>query len=168
MNNRNWVSADGGGPGQIQTYQDPGPGVYVETAGAWVNVAPATREGTSAKDRAVGLVWRAVPLLLILGGVALAITTAASLLAGGLGFGWFVTTLLLLWGVSGLVAYLVMDRREWGHSSAGVERLRIETAGDVAIEQIRADREIRLETVRGYLSLMDRQQQQQQIGGPRD
>jgi hypothetical protein len=146
-----WVSADDGrNRGTLKPYEDTGPAIYVETAGTWQNVAPATAEHTSGRDRARALMWRAVPLLIILG-----ITITASQLAGGLGFGWFVATLLLLWGISGLLAYLHLSREENYHSSTGVEHHRIDSAETIAVEQIRADKDVRLSALRAYMGMLE-------------
>lgn len=165
----NWVAGDAQTGQGLKPYEDTGPAIYVDTAGTWSNVAPATAEHTSGRDRARALMWRALPLLAILGGIALAITITASKLAGGLGFGWFVSTLLLLWGISGLLAYLYLSSEENYHSSTGVEHHRIDSAENIAIEQIHADKEVRLGALRAYMNMLESKadDEPKQIGGPR-
>ena len=53
-----------------------------------------------------------------------------------------------------LVIYLRLNKQEYDHTHAGVERLRIETAGEVQMAVIEAETEIRLKALDAYLKLL--------------
>ena len=165
---RNWVPANDG-RGQLRPYEDTGPGIYVETAGTWQNVERAVEERTSGRDRAWALIWRAIPVLLMELLITIAIVALADGLGVGGGFGWSVVWVLLLWGLMGLVSYLVLSEREQHHSSTGVEHHRIDSATEIAITQIRADKDVRLSALKSYMAMLETKADhtdQKQIGGP--
>ena len=170
MSNRNWVSADGGGPGQIQTYQDPGPGVHIDVGGAYANIAPSTIEKTSAIDKAKGLILRSVPILILEFFLSLALVILAVMVLGvDAGAGSMLLGILLLWGVMGVASYLLLAERADWYSSPGVEHHRVDSATEVAVQQIQADRDVRLAALRSYMALLETQANKQdtkQIGGP--
>ena len=53
-----------------------------------------------------------------------------------------------------LVIYLRLNKQEYDHTHAGVERLRIETAGEIQLAIIEAETEIKLKALNGYLRLL--------------
>ena len=169
---RNTWTAASDGRSQIQPYEQTA-GIYVETAGAWQNVGPSTEEHTSARDRARALIMRAVPLLIIEFLLSLAlIVLGLIVLDVDASFGPTLLGIILLWGCMGLGSYLWLAERSDHYSSPGVEHARIDAAENIAIEQIHADRDVRLEALKSYLQAMAqietaRDTNQKQIGrGP--
>ena len=168
---RNTWTAASDGRSQIQPYEHTA-GIYVETAGAWQNVGPSTEEHTSARDRARGLLIKAIPLLAIELVLAIALTILAVIaLNVDAGAGQTVLVIMLVWGGMGLGSYLFMAERSDHYSSPGVEHARIDAAENIAIEQIHADRDVRLEALKSYLVAMQQietaRDNQKQIGrGP--
>ena len=165
-----WTAASDGNRGHLQPY-DVGGGIYVETAGAWQNVGPSTEEHTSARDRARALIMRAVPLLAIEFLLSLALVVLGVILLGiDATIGPTLLGIILLWGVMGLASYLWLAERSDFYSSPGVEHARIGAAENIAIEQIHADKDVRLEALRGYLQTMQQIEQgreQKQLGTDR-
>lgn len=162
-----WVSA---GTPAVRPYESGGHGgIIIDVGTAYQNVAPATEEHTSGRDRAKALIWRSLPLLVMEFFLAVAITgIAAYLMPRGVTAGKFVLGVLLLWGLAGVVSYLILAERADWYSSAGVEHHRVDAATEVAISQIEADKEVRLTALTAYIDAMAQieSKHQKQIGGP--
>ena len=169
-----WTPAqDARDRGHIQPYDTGAPGVVIDVSSAWQNVAPAEMAHTSGQDRARGLILKSIPVLVLELILSLAIVIlAVQVFDIDADAGPMVFTILLLWGGAGLGSFLIMSERSDWYSSTGVEHHRVDSAETVAVEQIRADKDVRLEALRGYLQTMAqietaRDTNQKQIGrGP--
>lgn len=150
-----WTPAqDARDRGKIQPYAGS-PGVVIDVSSAWQNVAPAEMAHTSGMDRARGLLLKSIPVLVLELILSLAIVIlAVQVFDIDADAGPMVFTILLLWGGAGLGSFLIMSERSDWYSSTGVEHHRVDSAETVAVEQIRADKDVRLEALRGYLSTM--------------
>lgn len=135
-----------------------------------VNVAPvfepvrdSTRDSVSAQDRAWGYVIRLIPLGLVAVGVAI---------LGVLAFVWataymgYHTTTLerTLAFLACLVAVyataaVMLNRTDYQHSRAGVERHRISTAADLRKHEIDALLALRREALRHTIEMLESQPQ---------
>ena len=132
-----------------------------------VNVSPVfepvrdgTRDSVSAQDRAIGYVIRLTPFLALAIGLALLGFVAFMLVTS-----WFgVTTsaierlfvfLLCLMGCFGVFA-VTMNKTDYQHSRAGVERHRISTAADLRKHEIDALLALRREALRHTIDLIER------------
>ena len=169
-----WTPAqDARDRGKIQPYEHTAPGVIIDPSAAWANVAPAEMAHTSGQDRAKGLLIKAIPVLILELVLAIALTVLGVIVLGiDAGAGQTFLVILLIWGALGLGSYLFLAERSDWYSSTGVEHHRVDSAETVAVEQIRADKDVRLEALRGYLQTMAqietaRDTNQKQIGrGP--
>ena len=166
---RNWVPANDG-RGKLKPYEDTGPAVYVDTSSAWANVAPATEEHTSARDRARALLIRAIPILILEFLLSLAIVILGIIVLGiDANFGRTLLVILLVWGGLGLGSYLWLAERSDYFSSTGVEHHRIDSATEIAITQIESDRDVRLSALKSYMHMLETKAdatERKQIGGP--
>ena len=138
----------------------PWPAQPVDVSQAWAATTSPSRDSVSAVDRAKAVHIRAIPIYAAVAGIAV---VAVILYSITLWFtGWagapyaldrvliFVGTLtaLLLW------QYLRLNKQEFDHTHAGVERLRVKTAGEIQLAIIEAETEIKLKALNGYLKLL--------------
>jgi len=138
----------------------PWPAQPVDVSGAWQPTASPSRDSISAVDRARAVHIRAIPIYVAGLGVALValimyVMTLWIMGAGGAPYA--LDRVLVFVGVLTvveLVIYLRLNKQEYDHTHAGVERLRIETAGEVQMAVIEAETEIRLKALDAYLKLL--------------
>ena len=156
MDRNTWTPAqDARNRGHLQPYEHTAPGVIIDPSAAWANVAPAEMAHTSGQDRAKGLLIKSIPVLVLELVLSLAIVILAVQVFGiNADAGPMVFTILLLWGGAGLVSFLIMSERSDWYSSVGVEHHRVDSAESVAVEQIRADKDVRMAALTGYLQTM--------------
>lgn len=137
----------------------------VDVTPALNSVHDASRDSTSATDRAWGYNIRLIPAMIV------------CLLLAGMGTLAFVlamryldqptdaltnTFAFLLFLAAGFFMFAVsLSRTDYAHSRAGVERHRITTAADLRREEISAMLETRREALRLTLQLLDSQQNRQ-------
>ncbi len=139
----------------------PAPAQMVDLSAAWQPTESPSRDSISAVDRAKAVHIRAVPIYVAVLGVAV---VAVILYAMTLWFfrvdtgaPWALDRILVFVGTLtgvGLFVYLRLNAQEFDHSHAGVERLRIETAGEIQMAIIEAETEIKLRALDGYLKLL--------------
>ena len=138
----------------------PAPAQPVDMSAAWTPTESPSRDSISAVDRARAVHIRAIPIYLAGLGVALValIMYVMTLwIAGAGGAPYALDRVLVFLGVLTvveLVIYLRLNKQEYDHTHAGVERLRIETAGEIQLAIIEAETEIKMRALDGYLKLL--------------
>ena len=157
MEKNTWVSGQAHTRQRAAPYEDAGPSIVIEPSGAWQNVAPSEMAHTSGQDRAKGLLILSIPVLLLELVLAIAMV-ALGMIALGIdaGFGQTLLLILLAWGGLGLASYLFLAERQNHYSTTGVEHHRISSAENVAVEQIHADKDIRLLALRSYMEMLEK------------
>lgn len=138
----------------------PWPAQPVDVSQAWAATTSPGRDSISAVDRARAVHIRAIPIYVAGLGVALValiMYTMTLWIMGAGGAPYALDRVLVFVGVLTvveLVIYLRLNKQEYDHTHAGVERLRIETAGEVQMAVIEAETEIRLKALDAYLKLL--------------
>ncbi len=138
----------------------PAPAQMVDMSAAWQPTESPSRDSISAVDRARAVHIRAIPIYLAGLGVALVVLIMYVMtlwIAGAGGAPYALDRVLVFLGVLTvveLVIYLRLNKQEYDHTHAGVERLRIETAGEIQLAIIEAETEIKLKALNGYLKLL--------------
>ena len=125
----------------------------LEVGQAW-QPQPATKEATSAVDRAKGLRIRLTPFALLWAGVGLVLGVAVWLVAGTLP-GAALLAVLAFAGLTG-ATYYKLNGQDYDHSGAGVERLRITEAAQLQREQLEQTHELRRMALESYLQTLER------------
>lgn len=137
----------------------------VDVSGVMEGANDATRDSVSAVDRALGYNIRLIPALL----VSLLLATLGTV-AFVLAMRWTATptdaltnmfVFLLCIGVTFLLFAVTVNRSDYAHSRAGVERHRISTAAELRKEEIAAMLELRREALGHTLALLDAQERRQ-------
>ena len=132
----------------------------VDVSQAWQATTSPSRDSISAVDRARAVHIRAIPIYVAGLGiaiVALILYVMTLWIMGASGAPWALDRVLVFVGVLTvveLVIYLRLNKQEYDHTHAGVERLRIETAGEIQLAVIEAETEIKLRALDGYLKLL--------------
>lgn len=121
-------------------------------------IAPtvAVERRDSAVTHAKGTILQSLPVLAIFLPVTGALTGLAWLygLLDFPGFGAWLGTTVLVWGIAALTAYWFVVRDANRHSAPGVERHRIDRQADVLVEKIRSDERVRIAGFTAYLRLL--------------
>ncbi len=133
----------------------------VDVSSVMEPVNDSTRDSVSATDRAVGYVIRLGPafvlaLLLAVMGMVAFILIMRHLDTPTDGLTNFFVFLLCIGVTFGLLA-VTMNRQDYQHSRAGVERHRISTAAEMRKEEIAAMLELRREALGHTLALLEAQ-----------
>lgn len=140
----------------------------VDVSGVMEGANDATRDSVSAIDRAWGYNIRLIPALL----VSLLLATLGTV-AFILAMRWTATptdaltnmfVFLLCIGVTFLLFAVTVNRSDYAHSRAGVERHRISTAAELRKSEITAMLVLRREALGHTLALLDAQNERRQIG----
>ena len=137
----------------------------VDVSGVMEGANDQSRDSISATDRAVGYVIRLGPafllalLLAVLGMVAF-ILIMRHLATPTDGLTNFFVFLLCIGVTFGLLA-VTMNRQDYQHSRAGVERHRISTAAELRKSEISAMLQLRREALSHTLQLLDAQERRQ-------
>ena len=143
-------------PAEIMT----APAQPVDMSGAWQPTESPSRDSISAVDRAKAVHIRAIPIYAAVAGIAVVAVILYSItlwFTGWQGAPYALDRVLIFVGTLtalGLWQYLRLNKQEFDHSHAGVERLRIETAGEIQLAIIEAETEIKLKALNGYLKLL--------------
>ena len=119
----------------------------------WQTPVEALLEHTSAKDRAHGVVWRATPMLLLVGLLALSGAIVAWNVAGQT---QGVLTFLVIMALVGGGLYWSESRTEYAHSRGGIERLRIVESANLEMAKIDGEIELRRMALDAYIKMMER------------
>lgn len=134
------------------------PAVSTTTQPADVSAAwqpqQATKETTSAVDRAKGLRIRLTPFALLWAGVGVVLGATVWLVAGTLP-GAALLAVLAFAGLTG-ATYYKLNGQDYDHSGAGVERLRISEAAQLQREQMEHEQELRRMALEAYLQTLER------------
>lgn len=138
----------------------PAPAQPVDLSAAWQPTTSPSRDSVSAVDRATAVHIRAIPIYLAGLGVAivaLIMYVMTLWLVGAGGAPYALDRVLVFLGVLTVVelgTFLRLNKQEFDHSHAGVERLRIETAGEIQLAIVEAEAEIKLRALDAYLKLI--------------
>lgn len=138
----------------------PAPAQTVDLSAAWQPTESPSRDSISAVDRAKAVHIRAFPIYAAVAGIAVVAVILYSItlwFTGWQGAPYALDRVLIFVGTLtalGLWQYLRLNKQEFDHSHAGVERLRIETAGEIQLAIIEAETEIKLKALNGYLKLL--------------
>lgn len=138
----------------------PAPAQVVDMSAAWTPTESPSRDSVSAVDRAKAVHIRAIPIYAAVAGIAVVAVILYSItlwFTGWAGAPYALDRVLIFVGTLtalGLWQYLRLNKQEFDHSHAGVERLRIETAGEIQLAIIEAETEIKLKALNGYLKLL--------------
>ncbi len=160
-----WVSADDRrGRGEIVQLQ-PG-NLAGADVGSVFHGQDGAKETTSARDRAVGLIMRSVPLLglqflLSIGLVGLAALTVWS----SASLGPSVILILVLWGLMASGTYLWLDKNERADSRVGLEKHRIDAAVGLEFHRVDLDYDLKRRAVDAYIRSIESQNEQRQVRG---
>lgn len=138
----------------------PWPSQPVDLSPAWTPTTSPSRDSVSAVDRARAVHIRAIPIYLAGLGVAIValimyVMTLWFMGAGGAPYA--LDRVLVFLGVLTVVelgTFLRLNKQEFDHSHAGVERLRVKTAGEIQLAIIEAETEIKLRALDAYLKLI--------------
>lgn len=128
---------------------------------AWnVDTKNPSRDSVSAKDRAEAVQIRARPVWVMVGSASAAVTAIYTIFAmvGGWGAPWALDRIAVFLTVGtalGLFTYLRLNRLDYDHSRAGVERMKIKTAGQVRLAEIDAEMRIKTEALRATLRMLE-------------
>jgi hypothetical protein len=144
----------------------------VDVSGVMESANDSTRDSTSAVDRAWGYNIRLIPALL----VSLLLATLGTV-AFVLAMRWTSTptdaltntfVFLLCIGVTFLLFAVTVNRSDYAHSRAGVERHRISTAAELRKSEIAAMLELRREALGHTLALLETQEERRQLNESRN
>lgn len=126
-------------------------------SGAWESTeSRQSRDSVSAQDRARGANLRSIPVLISTTTLAAAGTVAYVLTGVGKPLD-VLFVFLLLCGAFNLIAIVLLHRMDFQHSHAGLERMRIETAGRVAERAIEAQTAQRIEALKMAIEIHNTQ-----------
>jgi|GEM_PF-2749802 hypothetical protein len=119
------------------------PPMLVEPA---FHAQPGADEKSTPRSRAVGLVIRSIPLLLVW-------------LVLSIGMVWLLAVewpwIFIFWGLLSAVTWLLHDRREYEYSRGGVERHRADRAYQLKRLEMVQNHELRREMLRRYLDALE-------------
>ena len=122
----------------------------------------ASRDSVSAEDRAKAMRRRASPIWWLVVAGSFAATFAYTLAANAAGFSaafnldkFLVFAAVLT--ISGMGAYLRLNRLDFDHSRAGVERYRMKSYTEIRKEEIRAEVELRTAALDAQLRMLEMQ-----------
>lgn len=138
----------------------PAPAQVVDMSAAWTPTESPSRDSVSAVDRAKAVHIRAIPIYAAVAGIAVVAVILYSItlwFTGWAGAPYALDRVLIFVGTLtalGLWQYLRLNKQEFDHSHAGVERLRVKTAGEIQLAIIEAETEIKLKALNGYLKLL--------------
>lgn len=115
----------------------------------WQGIADESRDSVSAQDRSKAFLIRNAPMYVVAVVIAVCVTILYTLAAWGIGVAAPYSLDRVLFFFASLAAFLFYThmqsvKEDYDHSRAGVERLRIEAARDVAVEQLRSKERIQL------------------------
>lgn len=115
----------------------------------WNGIADESRDSVSAQDRSKAFLIRNAPLYLVAIVIAICVTILYTLAMWGFGIQVPYSLDRVLFFFMSLAVFLFYThiqsvKEDYNHSRAGVERLRIEAARDVAVEQLRSRERIQL------------------------
>ena len=125
---------------------------------AWQQPTEAHLERTSADDRARGLVRRNMPVLVLVGLLAVAGALVAWGVAGTVPS---VLTFLVIMAVVGGGLYMWDSRTEYAHSRGGIERLRITEGANIELAKIETEAELRRMALEAYIRMMEKRNDEQ-------
>ena len=136
----------------------------VDVSGAMESANDSTRDSISATDRAIGYVIRLGPAFLLALLLAVMGMVAFILIMRHLDTPTDSLTNLFVFlaciGVTfGLLA-VTMNRQDYAHSRAGVERHRISTAAELRRAEMKAFLQLRRDSMQATLRLLDQQEEQ--------
>lgn len=144
-------------PAEIMPAQPP----TVDLAAAWQPMSSPGRDSVSAMDRARAFHVRSAPAYVAVIGMAI---TAVVLYSATLwllradGAPWMADRILIFLAIvfgGGMAVFVQLNRTDYDHSHAGIERLRITEAADIQREIVQADLEIRREALRAYVHMLE-------------
>jgi hypothetical protein len=124
-----------------------------DVSNAWQPLQ-ATNERTSAVDRAEAVQKRLRPFLWLYAGAGVVVGGTVFLVAGTLPGAALVS--VLVFSALGVGTYIRLNRMDFEHSGAGVERLRIVEAADLARQQLDHDARLREMALAAYLKHLEK------------
>ena len=139
----------------------PAPAQPVDLSPAWQPMTSPGRDSVSAVDRAKAFHIRSIPIYAAIVGMAVAAVILYSVTIAFWGVQinvpLFADRILIFLAVAfgwGLWMFKQANETDYDHSHAGIERLRIETAGDIQLAIVEAETEIKLKALDAYLKLI--------------
>jgi hypothetical protein len=125
----------------------------LDVSNAWQPLQ-AANEKTSAVDRAEAVQKRLRPFLWLYGAAGLVVGGTVFIVANTLPGAALVS--VLTFAALGVGTYTRLNRMDFEHSGAGVERLRITEAADLARQRMEQDHELRRLALASYLAALER------------
>lgn len=113
----------------------------------------ATKEATSAVDRARGLQMRVLPFLALFALAGVVVGGVVWLVAGIVPIAALVA--VLVFAGLGIGTYGRLNSTDYAHSGAGVERHRIDTAADLERQRMEHEQELRRLALDAYLKQLE-------------
>ena len=143
----------GARPAQPPTITTDG-AIASQDIGAVFAPAIGITEKTSARDRAIGLCIRSLPLAVLGVVFGLAVLLVVRLVASVAVAEQALSVLLTLATVYG-TGFVFLHRQELQHSSAGVERHRLNVARDIHAKQVDAELQLRREALAAQIKMLE-------------
>lgn len=113
---------------------------------------PAAKEATSAADRAKGLLMRLAGFLALYGAAGVVVGLGVWLVAANVPMAALAA--VLVFAGLGAGTFLRLNRQDYDHSGAGVERLRIVEAAQLQREQMEHEAELKKLALESYLRML--------------